>query len=60
MDVPLLDRYRDRIAGVICYGQIVITGTLPRACHHADMTSFQNTHHIRIFDYPRFAKPLVQ
>jgi hypothetical protein len=59
MDVPLLERYRDRIAGVLtCYDRIVITGTLPGACHHAGMTSFLNAHKIRIFDYPRFAEPL--
>ena len=59
MNAPLLERYRDRIAGVLsCYDRIVITGTLPGACHHAGMTSFLNAHHIRIFDYPRFAEPL--
>ena len=59
MDVPLLERYRDRIAGVLtCYDRIVITGTLPGACHHAGMTSFLNAHNIRIFDYPRFAERL--
>jgi len=59
MDVPLLERYRDRIAGVLtCYDRILITGTLPGACHHAGMTSFLNAHHIRIFDYARFAEPL--
>jgi hypothetical protein len=59
MNTPLLERYRDRIAGVLtCYDRVVITGTLPGACHHAGMTSFLNAHHIRIFDYPRFAEPL--
>jgi hypothetical protein len=59
MNAPLLERYRDRIAGVLtCYDRMVITGTLPGACHHAGMTSFLNAHHIRIFDYPRFAEPL--
>jgi len=59
MNAPLLERYRDRIAGVLtCYDRIVITGTLPGACHHAGMTSFLNAHQIRIFDYPRFAEPL--
>jgi len=57
---PLLERYRDRIAGVLtCYDRIVISGTLPGACHHAGMTSFLNAHHIRIFDYPRFAETLA-
>ena len=59
MNTPLLERYRDRIAGVLtCYDRIVITGTLPGACHAAGMTSFLNANHIRIFDYPRFAEPL--
>lgn len=36
MNTPLLERYRDRIAGVLtCYDRIVITGTLPGACHAA-------------------------
>ena len=59
MNAPLLERYRDRIAGVLtCYDRIVITGTLPGACYAAGMTSFLNANHIRIFDYPRFAEPL--
>lgn len=59
MNAPLLERYRDRIAGVLtCYDRIVITGTIPGACHAAGMTSYLNAHHIRIFDYPRFAEPL--
>lgn len=59
MNAPLLERYRDRIAGVLtCYDRIVITGTLPGPCHAAGMTSFLNSKHIRIFDYPRFAEPL--
>ncbi len=59
MNAPLVERYRDRIAGVLtCYDRVVITGTLPGACHAAGMTSFLNAQHIRIFDYPRFAEPL--
>ena len=59
MNAPLLERYRDRIAGVLtCYDRVVITGTLPGPCHAAGMTSFLNANHIRIFDYPRFAEPL--
>ena len=54
MNAPLLERYHDRIAGVLtCYDRMVITGTLPGACHAAGMTSFLNAKHIRIFDYPR-------
>lgn len=59
MNTPLLERYRDQIAGILtCYDRIVITGTLPGACHAAGMTSFLKAHQIRIFDYPRFAEPL--
>jgi hypothetical protein len=59
MNAPLLERYGDRIAGVLtCYDRMVITGTLPGACHAAGMTSYLNAKHIRIFDYPRFAEPL--
>ncbi|WP_299159589.1 MarR family transcriptional regulator [Accumulibacter sp.] len=59
MNAPLLERYRDRIAGVLtCYDRIVIAGTLPGACYADGMTSFLNAKHIRIFDYPRFAEPL--
>lgn len=51
MNAPLLERYRDRIAGVLtCYDRIVITGTLPGACYADGMTSFLNAKHIRIFD----------
>lgn len=59
MNAPLVDRYRDRIAGVLtCYDRIVITGTLPGACYAEGMTRFLNAIHIRIFDYPRLAEPL--
>lgn len=59
MNAPLLERYRERIAGVLtCYDRIVITGTLPGACYAAGMTSYLNAKQIRIFDYPRFAEPL--
>ena len=59
MNAPLLERYRDRIAGVLtCYDRMLITGTLPGACYAAGMTSFLNAKHIRIFDYPHFAEPL--
>jgi hypothetical protein len=59
MNAPLLERYGDRIAGVLtCYDRMVITGTLPGACYAAGMTSFLNVKAIRIFDYPQFAEPL--
>ena len=59
MNTPLFERYADRIAGVLtCYDRIVMTGTLPGACHAAGMTSFLNAKGLRIFDYPQFAEPL--
>ena len=60
MNTPLLERYRDRIAGVLtCY---VITGTLPGACHAAGMTSFLKARafqaRFRIGYSRRFPKPM--
>jgi len=55
----LVTRYRDRLAGVLsCYDRIVVRGTLPEACYAGAMTTFLHLHHIRIFDYARFAEPL--
>ena len=55
----LLDRYRDKIRGVIsCYDRVIIRGTLPGLCYAGGMTSYLNAHKIRIFDYPRWAEPL--
>lgn len=55
----LLDRYHDKIAGVLsCWDRVVIQGTLPGLSYADGMTSYLNAHHIRIFDYPRFAQPL--
>lgn len=59
MTEMLTDRYIERLAGVLsCYDRILITGTLPGACYAEGMTSYLNAHHIRIFDYARFAEPL--
>ena len=53
MNAPLVERYRERIAGVLtCYDRAVIAGTLPGACHAAGMTSFLNARHIRILTIP--------
>ena len=55
----LVDRYEDRIAGVLsCYDRVVITGTLPTVCYAAGMTRFLYAREIRIFDYPQFAASL--
>lgn len=53
------DRYHDQIAGMLsCWDRVVIQGTLPGLSYADGMTSYLNAHHIRIFDYPRFAEPL--
>ena len=59
MTSALLDRYDDRIAGVLsCYDRVVITGTLPTVCYAAGMTHFLYARAVRIFDYPQFAATL--
>jgi hypothetical protein len=60
MATALIDRYQADLLGVLsCYDRIVITGTLPGACHSKGMTSFLYAHQIKIFDYAReFADPL--
>ena len=59
MTSALLDRYDDRIAGVLsCYDRVVITGTLPTVCYAAGMTQFLYARDVRIFDYPQFAATL--
>ncbi len=55
----LTERDADEIAGVLsCYDRILIFGTLPHFCYAEGMTGYLYAHHIRIFDYPRFAQPL--
>src|ERR1700674_2420732 len=59
MASALVDRYDDRIAGVLCcYDRVVITGTLPTICYAAGMTRFLHANQVRIFDYPAFASAL--
>jgi hypothetical protein len=55
----LTERYRDQIRGVLsCYDRLIILGTLPSLGFAEGMTLFLKKHHIRIFDYARFAEPL--
>ena len=55
----LTERYAENITGVLsCFDRVVITGTLPTFCYANGMALFLSYHHIRIFDYPRFAEPL--
>ena len=45
----IVERYGKRIKGVLsCFDRVVLTGTLPGACHAAGMTSFLYAHGIRI------------
>ena len=60
MDLHSLpERCRDQIYGVLnCYDRIILNGTLPLLCYAEGMTSHLKAHHIRIFDYSKFAAPL--
>ena len=59
MGQSLVERYGERIAGVLCcYDRVVITGTLPGVCYADGMTRFLHAGGIRIFDYPQFAMTL--
>src|SRR5262249_61608858 len=60
MTVRLLtERHAQQIAGVLSrYDRILIQGTLPGFCYADGMTPYLYAHHIRIFDYARFAEPL--
>lgn len=52
-------QYKEQIRGVLsCYDRIIIRGTLPGWCFPQGMTAFLNTCHIRLFDYPEWAKSL--
>lgn len=55
----LLERYADRIAGVIaCFDRVVLMGTLPVVGWDGGMESLLRQRGIKIFDYPRFCEPL--
>lgn len=59
MTTMLTDQYHGRLPGTLsCYDRMVNTWTLPGAFYAAGMTGFLKARHIRIFDHPRFAKPL--
>ena len=59
MGVELLtERYKGQIAGLLsCYDRIIMQGTLPKWCYAKGMTDYFYEHHIRIFDYPKWAEP---
>lgn len=60
MSAPLLpEKYADDINGVLnCYDRILISGNIQPLCYAKGMTSYLYKQEIRIFDYPKFAKPL--
>ena len=52
------DRHAERLIGVLnCFDRITMQGTLRHLCYADGMTSYLYAHHIRIFDYPKFAEP---
>lgn len=55
----LSDKYRDQLDGVLnCYDRIILIGSLHPFCYAKGMTHYLYEHHIRIFDYAKFAEPL--
>lgn len=53
-----VDRHATKIRGVLsCFGRVVITGTLPDVCHADAMAPYLSGRGVRLFDYPRWAKP---
>ena len=56
---PFVERHQTKIAGVLaCFDRVVITGTLPDIGHAQAMAGYLSYHHIRLFDYSRWAQPL--
>lgn len=62
METKLLtEKYSDVLDGVLsCYDRILVTGSLSPLCYAHGMTKYLYIHHIRIFDYAQFAKPLAE
>lgn len=55
----LIERYADKISGLLsCYDRLIIQGAVPGWCYAGGMTTFLQTHQIRIFDYPQWANEL--
>lgn len=55
----ITEQYKEQIRGVVsCYDRVIIRGTLPEWCFPQGMTTYLYKEHIRIFDYPNWAKPL--
>jgi hypothetical protein len=53
----LSERYKDKVLGTIgCFDRVIVMGTLPGLCYPQGMTCYLNHHHVRIFDYAKFAQ----
>jgi hypothetical protein len=60
MNTQLLsDKYHAQLDGVLhCCDRIILIGSLHPSCYPKGMTHYLYEHHIRIFDYAKFAEPL--
>lgn len=55
----LLNRFDKQILGVLsCFDRVVLNGTVPHLGYAKGMTSWLYKHHVRIFDYPKWAEQL--
>jgi hypothetical protein len=54
-----LTRHAAQICGVSsCFDRVVIMGSLPDICYADGMAAHLSAHHVRLFDFPRWAEPL--
>lgn len=53
------ERHASNIKGVLsCFDRVLISGTIPGVCYAKGLTDYLNFHHIRIFDFPKWADTL--
>ena len=58
---PFVEQHEEAIGGVLsCFDRVVITVTLPDICHPKAMAGYLSYRDIRLFDYPRWAEPLLE
>lgn len=56
--VPLVERYADRILGVLsCYDRVIVRGAIRGFDYAKAMESYLRWRKIPLFDFPKFAKP---
>ena len=54
----LVERYADRVLGVLsCYDRVIVRGYIRGFEYAKAMESYLRAHDIRLFDFPKFAKP---